>query len=271
MKKSRHYIYLVLLLAIFTTVYIYSIVYTISKQDSGFMHRAWSWTEYIVVIFALVVIMIKHKSLKLNYIFTGILLSGISFLSFYERTDITTAVTNTSITLITFVGGCMLSDNKIRNKSELALRDYKAIPKALLWGMLIALPFAIINLVYFRSTFGATEYMNPLNAAFLALQPGISEEIIFRFFIMNAIFYLLEGKIKIKHAVVISFIFGIVPHSLIHFSELWLVNVPSAIFMLLSTSLLFGLPMAYLQYKRNLETAIAFHWFIDFARFFVGY
>ena len=32
-----------------------------------------------------------------------------------------------------------------------------------------------------------------------------------------------------------------------------------------------GLPMAVLQVKRNLETAIAFHWFIDFARFLFGY
>jgi len=33
----------------------------------------------------------------------------------------------------------------------------------------------------------------------------------------------------------------------------------------------FGLPMAFLQHKRNLETAITFHWFIDFIRFFGGY
>jgi hypothetical protein len=41
--------------------------------------------------------------------------------------------------------------------------------------------------------------------------------------------------------------------------------------LLVATSLLFGLPMAFLQLWRNLETAIAFHWFIDFARFFFGF
>lgn len=40
---------------------------------------------------------------------------------------------------------------------------------------------------------------------------------------------------------------------------------------LTATSLLFGLPMALLHIKRNLETAIAFHWFIDFARFLFGF
>ena len=41
--------------------------------------------------------------------------------------------------------------------------------------------------------------------------------------------------------------------------------------MLTMTSLLFGLPMALLQIKRDLASAIAFHWLIDFMRFLFGY
>ena len=41
--------------------------------------------------------------------------------------------------------------------------------------------------------------------------------------------------------------------------------------MLAATSLLFGLPMAYLQVRKNLEAAVAFHWLIDFARFWFGF
>jgi hypothetical protein len=41
--------------------------------------------------------------------------------------------------------------------------------------------------------------------------------------------------------------------------------------MLFVTSLLFGLPMAVLLIKKNLEAAIAFHWLIDFARFLFGF
>ena len=43
------------------------------------------------------------------------------------------------------------------------------------------------------------------------------------------------------------------------------------IFMLAATSLLFGLPMPFLQIKKNLEAAIAFHWWIDFMRFLFGF
>jgi hypothetical protein len=41
--------------------------------------------------------------------------------------------------------------------------------------------------------------------------------------------------------------------------------------MLVATCLLFGLPMAVLQVRRNLETAIAFHWWIDCVRFLFGF
>ena len=43
------------------------------------------------------------------------------------------------------------------------------------------------------------------------------------------------------------------------------------IVMLVATCLLFGLPMAVLQVRRNLETAIAFHWWIDCVRFLFGF
>jgi membrane protease YdiL (CAAX protease family) len=108
-------------------------------------------------------------------------------------------------------------------------------------------------------------------SAFFALQPGIAEEIIFRFFVMNVFIAVLSNKFQPKWVMVISMFFGVIPHSLVHFSQLWILAPLNAIFLLISTSLLFGLPMAYLQYKRDLECAIAFHWFIDFIRFVGGY
>ncbi|WP_164730974.1 type II CAAX prenyl endopeptidase Rce1 family protein [Anoxybacter fermentans] len=235
------------------------------------MNRAWTWTEYYISCFALIVIYKKFKDLSLRYIVLGILLSGISYLSFIQRTDICTAIIGTIVTFITFLGGSLLSGESNRIKSLLILQNYKSLFKSFLIGVIVAIPFALINYIYFRLTLGKAECMNIFSAGFLALEPAISEEIVFRFFTMNSLFYLLNGKVEKKYSIIISFFFGIIPHSLIHFPELWIYNIPGALFMLISTSLLFGLPMAFLQYKRNLETAITFHWFIDFIRFFGGY
>jgi len=268
---KKYFIYTILLFTIFVLIYIISIVHTLSKQDSGFTYRAWTWTEYYIFCLALIVIYKKFKWLSLRYIALGILLSGVSYFSFIQQTDIFTVVTNSIVTFVAFLGGSLLSGGSNRNKSLLILQKHKSLFKSFLIGLIVALPFALINYIYFRLTLGEAEWTNIFSAGFLALAPGISEEIIFRFFTMNFIFYLLEGKVERKYSVIISFFFGIVPHSLIHFPELWIHNIPGALFMLISTSFLFGLPMAFLQYKRNLETAITFHWFIDFIRFFGGY
>ena len=270
MTFRKHFLYIILLLAVFILLYIFSIVYTMSEQDFKFTYRAWTWTELYILLLALFAIYKKLRDLNLRHITFGILLAAISYLSFIQWIDTSTAAINFIVTFIAFLGGSLLSGEN-RNKSLLILQKYKSIFKSFLIGVMVALPFALINYIYFRLTLGEAEYMNIFSAGFLALAPGISEEIIFRFFIMNFIFYLLEGKVERKYSVIISFFFGIVPHSLIHFPELWIHNIPGALFMLISTSFLFGLPMAFLQYKRNLETAITFHWFIDFIRFFGGY
>jgi hypothetical protein len=64
---------------------------------------------------------------------------------------------------------------------------------------------------------------------------------------------------------------AVIPHSLLHLPDLFLENPGMALGLLAATSLLFGLPMAILQIRKNLESAIAFHWFIDFVRFLFGY
>jgi hypothetical protein len=43
-----------------------------------------------------------------------------------------------------------------------------------------------------------------------------------------------------------------------------------ALAMVAVNGLLFGLPMALLAYKRDIETAIGFHWVIDAVRFALG-
>ena len=64
---------------------------------------------------------------------------------------------------------------------------------------------------------------------------------------------------------------AVIPHSLLHLPDLFLDNPLMAAAMLVVTSLLFGLPMALLQVKRSFETAVIFHWLIDFIRFWFGY
>jgi hypothetical protein len=118
---------------------------------------------------------------------------------------------------------------------------------------------------------GAIQFQNIFVSALEALSPAIHEEIIFRFFVLALCFSLIPSGASSKMRLGTALFLAVVPHSLNHLPELFLENPPMGFFMLAATCLLFGLPMALLQIKKNLEAAIAFHWFIDFMRFLFGF
>lgn len=138
-------------------------------------------------------------------------------------------------------------------------------------GVLLAVPLAVINNLFFYLNTGSIDWQNVLTSAFAALSPAIHEEIIFRFFVLAFVLTLLKFSTSSRLAMFIAIFLAVVPHSLNHLPDLFLTNPAMGLFMLTATSLLFGLPMAILQIKKNLESAIAFHWFIDFARFLFGF
>jgi hypothetical protein len=145
------------------------------------------------------------------------------------------------------------------------------IGRSLLIGIAAAVPLAIVNNLFFYLTSGTVRFRGALQSAFRALYPAISEEILFRFFVLALCLSLLRNVRSPRLALSAAVVLAVVPHSLNHLPDLFLENAAMGFAMLVATSLLFGLPMALLQIKRDLETAIAFHWLIDFVRFLFGF
>ncbi len=67
------------------------------------------------------------------------------------------------------------------------------------------------------------------------------------------------------------YILLVIPHELLHYPDLFIESPGWAVVMSILGSVLFGLPMALLMKKKNLQMAIGMHWFIDFVRFFAGF
>jgi hypothetical protein len=76
----------------------------------------------------------------------------------------------------------------------------------------------------------------------------------------------LPRGIAIGSAVFMAIVF----HSAAHVPDLLATDPVMALAAVAVTSLLFGLPMAMLAYRRDIETAIGFHWIIDAVRFSLG-
>ena len=150
--------------------------------------------------------------------------------------------------------------------------DIKKILKSLLFGIVLAIPFAIINDVAMNlisgSGFKSFSFNNIVPAALHAVPPGAAEEIIFRFFLLAFATQVFKGNIpKDKITVFLVYFLCIVPHNLIHYPAVFVNSPIVGIAVALFTALLYGIPMTWLVRNKNLQTSVAFHWFIDFIRF----
>ncbi len=111
----------------------------------------------------------------------------------------------------------------------------------------------------------------------VSLNPGISEEIIYRLFMYAFSIYLLGGRIRTRKEGLWVYVLMIVPHVLLHFPDSYFVNgtlhldLETLLFGPVILGLLFGLPMTMAMLRRDLVSAMMIHTLVDFIRFvFVG-
>jgi hypothetical protein len=172
---------------------------------------------------------------------------------------------------LTFIAGTLLFQ-ALKEPTVLAFRPpLPAITRRIGVAILLAIPLAVLNNVFFYLQNGAPQFRKALASAAKALSPGIHEEAVFRYFILAVCFSLLQHTTHRRLALAAAIGMAVIPHSLIHFPDLLLENPGMAVGLFVATSLLFGLPLAVLQIKRSFESAVTFHWFIDFFRFWFGY
>ncbi len=138
-------------------------------------------------------------------------------------------------------------------------------------GVLLGIPFAILNVLLFVFVSGKqTMSEDALTGAIMAMSPAIMEETAFRLLFM-AIALVILMKVLPRNIAIASAIFmAVVFHSAAHVPDLLVSDPAMAVATVAVTSLLFGLPMALLAYRRDIETAIGFHWVIDAVRFSLG-
>ena len=255
-----------------TYVFLYGMNLWLPLDWSNYTSRIWDWTQAILTLVALAVVIMKRQNLSVGLLLSAFALGTISGLShLLHDSDIWGSLKEGFGVLICFSGGAAIFRN-LRQHVVLTFQgSWVQIGRSLLIGMALAIPLAAFNNFYFYMNSGSMQFTNWFYSAIEALSPAIHEEIIFRFFVLALVYELLKEMPPSRWITVAAVILAVVPHSLNHLPDLFLQNPVMALVLLVATSLLFGLPMAMLQIRRNLESAIAFHWFIDFARFLFGF
>ena len=246
--------------------------YIVPLTNTNYTTRIWDWTELALTAMALIVIAFQGRAIRARTGWIGATLGIISGWSYLlDDSSLRGGVTEGIAVWLTFIAGTVLFQNG-RDKAVTAFgQSWFVMARNLGFGLILAIPLAALNNLFFYLQNGAPRFHNIFVSAAEALSPGIHEEAVFRYFILAVCLTVLQGSTRPRLAMVAAVVMAVVPHSLLHLPDLFLDSPVMAVAMLVATSLLFGLPMALLQVKRSFETAVVFHWFIDFIRFWFGY
>ncbi|HBY09321.1 MAG TPA: hypothetical protein DEH22_16650 [Chloroflexi bacterium] len=143
--------------------------------------------------------------------------------------------------------------------------------KSLLFGFLVGFPLAALNVFALQISEGQPiAWQNPLAALLDALQPAIVEEMIYRFAFLGLLWFVLRGPLP-NQATWISGLLALLVHNFAHFSDLLLDAPLIALGMGTAMAVIWGLPLTILALRRDIDSAIAFHWVQDLVRFLAGF
>lgn len=148
---------------------------------------------------------------------------------------------------------------------------WRETARGILVGLAVGLPLAALNAFALQLTQGhPIEWQNPLASLLDALQPGVVEEVIYRFAMWGLLWLILRNSLS-RQSVWAAGALATLVHSYSHLDDLFLQSPLAALIMGAVLTLLWGLPLLILARHRGLESAIAFHWIQDVARFLIGF
>ena len=254
----------------FTLLYVIGIIIPleITPHYHNFQSRVWNWTEILILLLAVYYI-IRAKSFQWKQAVIALLLGAICLFSLFRDPRTVDIIVTSVCVIVTFYAACRLYELADIENVSIHIGIVKSIRYFGL-GAVIFIPLAVLNVLYF-SLSRQINMRNMLSSAVFALKPAIAEEVVFRFFLLSYVYYLFRGKAETRLKNVLIYILLIIPHELLHYPDLFVESPGWAVVMSIVGSIVFGLPMALLMKKKNLQMAIGMHWFIDFARFVAGF
>lgn len=181
------------------------------------------------------------------------------------------AIARATITTVTALGGLVIMRWGGPVRVQLALMQWRRALIGFIFGAVVGMPLAVLNAYANAWTQGKVFVWQSLPAAALAaFQPAIVEEVISRLALLGALWLILRPFWPERQAVWLAAGFALLIHTYGHYSDLFVTQPLVALIMGALLGLLWGVPITMLALRRDLESAIGFHWIQDFARFVAG-
>jgi hypothetical protein len=238
----------------------------LTALTGGLLRNGWHML-LLSILLSLAIIILWRKRLTRKLIVAGVItaivLLGVEHLLSEDWGN--GLITSIGAGLMAVAGVLLLGHTKLTHV-RLLEGDYLAAGKSFLWGCLLAVPPALLNALSMRQA-PPSDFDLMFDRwwkALYALQPGILEEVWARLLLTTLLYALLRpvSAQRPRRAVVGAMLIAATIHGLAHYPTS-LTSPMEAIYV----TLMYGIPLALVYVKRDLEQAIAYHFFIDFVRF----
>lgn len=240
--------------------------------------------ETLTVIGAILVLLKGYRTLRRGDWITALVLGaaigiGMSFATLFSpypffgivRGSFGQAWLRGGLTLLVALGGLVIMRQGGPVTFHAASGHWREAGRGILAGLAVGLPLAVLNVFALQLTQRAPiDWQNPLASLLDALQPGVVEEAIYRFALWGMLWLLLRNALP-RQSVWVAGLLATLAHSFSHLDDLFLQSPLAALGMGAVLTVFWGLPPLILARRRGLESAIAFHWIQDVARFLTGF
>ncbi|MBE0671565.1 MAG: CPBP family intramembrane metalloprotease [Anaerolineales bacterium] len=248
------------------------------------MPRTFEIFDILAVAGALFVLMKGHRSLRRQDVISALVLGlvigvGMMFATLFSpypffgvvRSNAGQAGVRGILTFTAALGGLAIMRLGGPVQFHAANGSWREMSQGVLVGLTIGLPLAVVNVFALQFTQGRpVNWQSPIATLLDALQPGIVEEIIYRFVLWGLLWLVLRNSLPTQAAWLAGLLATLI-HSFSHFDELFVQSPLMGLGMGALLTLLWGLPLLTLTRRRGLESALAFHWIQDVARFLAGF
>ena len=235
----------------------------------GIVIHPWIVLVVALTLIAIGIIVKQRQYLSLRLVIVGLIAGGLCLLlsGLSGRLDAYQGFYLACVPIL-FIGGSLLTEATSFAHVRSVEGSWRLAIKGFLWACVLAFPPALLNV-----SGGAQAddvWVNQPWEPLVALVPGIAEETWARLFMTTLIYALLRPTTNQRptRALVAAVLIAALSHGLAHLPGEMLFS-PAALQMLMS-GILFGVPMGLLFVKRDFEHAVGYHFFVDFARFFVA-
>ena len=206
----------------------------------------------MVTIFSIYIIIAKKSHIKLNYIVVGTILGTLAGLTITSTSAFGINYTTALVTVLSYIASMLMFHN-----SEVKMILFKKLT----FDGLVALIIVLVILVGVLCLNSGVLVV--LRAFIKTLQPGISEEVIFRMFLFALSTFIIGGKFKnYAYSKILIYLALIIPFAIYHYGDNILNKLPAVPMMIIVATIL-----TFSAIKHSLFSAIVVHILINLVNY----